>query len=587
MAEMMIGPRIIYESFDIDEDDVVKIRCTAVVFGEGDTQLEGVATSSSRIETFTVTPIGLKITDVTVLRARQRQTFSVIAGDLGGSTIVSYEWYTAESGSYEVAGQVEGTATTQDVTYVADNPDYCIWGRVNCRVTLMDSQGNERSVELTEQFKIQPVYEYSAVISGPDWLCLGQDRDALNLPIRIQATPVVSHTGAIRATNYRWSVSRGTIVRQNEGLLIYEPPDDTVGTVTVTCVLTFQVASRTVEETVTYDINLFDVSLNDVTTVQVGSLTSFTATVTPTIPEDVDVTYGWSAPGDGTIESSEDNVAMFRAGSRNGTGTIRSTVSVGQTGRCTVEEEFMVSGQAVAPTITIDCPLTIGIGQAITISAIPSGGLYDTIEYAWTEIPGNAGTFTPTTGPSFQYTPRTSPITFTVVATVRGTGNRAAAGSSAVALVAQCTMMAPFRPSGVGRINSLRGSLGTVADIDPYRRVSLIVTATGQSGSLSARGRPGFNTSFGAFQLSVTHAGRANGGTYAEYKVISSTIPSLSVQSDFVRTGGSGSIRAARPGETGRAVVQSRITLWSNNAAATDFRVEDIWINTWTLTVTF
>ena len=110
-----------------------------------------------------------------------------------------------------------------------------------------------------------------------------------------------------------------------------------------------------------------------------------------------------------------------------------------------VDNEWKEIPSAIAPTIEITSVRQVSVDMNVVFTAVPIGGTYDNITYAWDIIPpSGAGLIGSGSGPSRTYIPPrsvSSPVTVTItcVATVTGNGNNAQAGTSDVAFIAQET----------------------------------------------------------------------------------------------------------------------------------------------------
>ena len=111
------------------------------------------------------------------------------------------------------------------------------------------------------------------------------------------------------------------------------------------------------------------------------------------------IEYAWSVrSGGGTLDRTDRDVAVYYPIPADTSATIRCEVTVRGTGvhagdgtedTVLVDETFtVVTSDAIAPALTLTDITSITKGQTADISAVASGGIYDTIEYTWTIVSG-------------------------------------------------------------------------------------------------------------------------------------------------------------------------------------------------------
>ena len=283
------------------------------------------------------------------------------------------------------------------------------------------------------------------------------------------ATLTATLTGGHYDTvSYAWTVSSGGGTITGTGASVtYTPPDvsaDTNVTVSVTATVTgtgtnaengTTSSTGTVAEefTVLYvppDASAPTISLNDVA--DFGELETATLTAVPTGGVYDTISYAWTVTsGGGTITgsgasvtytpadvSADTSVTVSVTATAAGTGT---NAKSGTTATSTAATEtFTVKeASAEAPNLSINDVVSIVEENTATLTATPSGGLYDTLSYAWTVTSGG-GTITGT-GASVVYTAPNvasdTTVTVSVTATAAGTGTKANSGSSDTATVSE------------------------------------------------------------------------------------------------------------------------------------------------------
>ena len=187
------------------------------------------------------------------------------------------------------------------------------------------------------------------------------------------------------------------------------------------------------------------VSINEGTSTNVGATVSGGSYDT--------ISYLWTVvSGGGTLTNTTLATATYTAPAvaSNTTVVVRCTVTVAGTGTNAVAdstasandtESFTVTNvvglaAAVAPSVSINSVGTINEGNSKTLSAVLSGGTYDTISYNWTEVGAEGVIFSPTAAtPTYRASAVTQDTTevVTLTVTVAGTGTNATNGTSATA----------------------------------------------------------------------------------------------------------------------------------------------------------
>ena len=106
-----------------------------------------------------------------------------------------------------------------------------------------------------------------------------------------------------------------------------------------------------------------------------------------------------------------------------------------------------------APNLDVTNVGTIRTGETVRLTATPSGGVYDTISYAWS-IRSGGGSLDRMDGPTVVYTPEpgvsSASVRIRCVATIRGTGLFAQTGTSATVQVEESFMVSSISIPSTG-----------------------------------------------------------------------------------------------------------------------------------------
>ena len=154
------------------------------------------------------------------------------------------------------------------------------------------------------------------------------------------------------------------------------------------------------------------------------------------------LSYAWTVAGDGSGSSSSSSITVTAdsVGTSGGSITVdltinRTTARGGSETANAARVTIAVSDQlpvASAPSLSIGSVADIDEGDSVQISVTPTGGVYDTIAYAWVVRSGGgtiSGSGSTVTYNSPSVTADTE-IVIDVDATVRGTGTNARSGTS-------------------------------------------------------------------------------------------------------------------------------------------------------------
>ena len=230
----------------------------------------------------------------------------------------------------------------------------------------------------------------------------------------LTATPT---GGTYDTIAYLWSIESGggTLDTTTGGTVVYTPADISTNTsVTIRCTATAE-GTGTNAKTGTSDTvaaeemfmvhAVFDaaaptLALTDITSITEDQTAELTATTTGGLYDTI--AYAWSVQaGSGSLDTATGSDVVYTPGdiSASETVTIRCAVTVQGTGTVardettdtvTVEETFMAVAlsDADAPTLALTDITSITEDQMADLTATPSGGTYDTIEYTWEIVSG-------------------------------------------------------------------------------------------------------------------------------------------------------------------------------------------------------
>lgn len=423
MAEHVLGPSAQYNPPDIDEDIEVVIQGAVTVRGSGRNVFPGVRRVVFQEHTLTVTPVGLMINNVDQLTPNQTQQF-MITGNPGGVTVVGYEWQMATGGDFIVDGQVALTANTEAVTYRASDPDYCIWGSVQCFVTVRNSEGVESEIFLTEEFII--LAEHAATLEAdlPEYACVQGAAVPMTTTHTVSGATIQSIT---------WETTAGTITPKStivgiNNIADFHPPSDENETPTITVTATFRRPDgHEFTRVVTQDVRLWRVAITGPDSLTSTAPVTYTAVITPSgFPESV-LTYAWFG-----VANNNEKTYAYRA-QRNGSTDI--VVQVRTPGSfCEARKPITVSGLAnpLALPTSVTAKDVRGLtspGRRVTTGVFGLiGGNWDSVSYsvALDPVIGSAR------GPDLSLNsglPEDTTVTATFTVTVTGEGNRAAEGT--------------------------------------------------------------------------------------------------------------------------------------------------------------
>ena len=398
-------------------------------------------------------PVAFTITDIASIT--EDQTAKLTAMPTGGTyDEVAYAWSVVGSGMLDRVDGATVVYTPADIT--GDT-------RITVRCVATFKGTGTRAVSGTDAvLRVEETFRVGALLdaTAPDALAITDITSILETATaRLTATP---SGGIYDNISYAWSIQAGggTLDRNNGPTVVYDPADVSANTpVTIRCVATVRgtgTRAKTRTSAVIQAEEMFmvtvlrDAAAPTLAVTDIASLGEQLTTRLAATPSDGrydTIEYKWEIrAGGGMLDRTDGAVVVYDPAdiSVDTEVTIRCTATAKGTGTLAkdgtsatvrVDETFTVlTFNAVSPSLSINVPSRVQDIGVTEIAAVVAGMRYDTIEYAW-ELVSAAGSLNTMSGSSVAYSPPNvvsdTRVTIRCVATVKGTGVNAEAGTSA------------------------------------------------------------------------------------------------------------------------------------------------------------